>query len=251
MFGNDNSKPLLLPIVFDLANLVREGFLRSDTFREHEKQDKNQFLRRSFEVDDKTSERATKEVDFSASSSSMRDDSLIVDEDDEPRTRNLDESESIDDIKPEALMMVLNSSVTAKTPVLAVTLQRSLPSPALQNLSLVEIEELAFSGLNGTVEDSIAETNGSLISPMPLIGRYRKKGSPPSFKGGPFPETCERFTGGICLNVKNYPMNDIMGSIRRHRYAMEALLAEYRDKHAELEQLDYLGDPTADLSDLR
>lgn len=57
--------------------------------------------------------------------------------------------------------------------------------------------------------------------------------------------------GGICLQVKNYPMNEIMGSIRRHRYAMDALLAEYRDKNAELEQIDYLGDPTSDLSDLR
>jgi hypothetical protein len=32
---------------------------------------------------------------------------------------------------------------------------------------------------------------------------------------------------------------------------MEALLAEYRDKEAETENIDYLGDPTSDLSDLR
>lgn len=42
-----------------------------------------------------------------------------------------------------------------------------------------------------------------------------------------------------------------MGSIRRHRYAMDALLAEYRDKDAEFEHIDYLGDPTADLTELR
>lgn len=53
------------------------------------------------------------------------------------------------------------------------------------------------------------------------------------------------------MHVINYPMDDIMGSIRRHRYAMDALLAEYRDKQAELEQIDYLGDPTSDLTDLR
>lgn len=46
-------------------------------------------------------------------------------------------------------------------------------------------------------------------------------------------------------------MDQIMGSIRRHRYAMDALLAEFRDRNAELENLDYLGDPTSDLSDLR
>ena len=53
------------------------------------------------------------------------------------------------------------------------------------------------------------------------------------------------------MHVKNYPVNEIMGSIRRHRYAMEALLAEYRDKEAEFEHIDYLGDPTSDLTDLR
>lgn len=53
------------------------------------------------------------------------------------------------------------------------------------------------------------------------------------------------------MYVKNYPVNEIMGSIRRHRHAMEALLAEYRDKDAEFEHIDYLGDPTSDLTDLR
>lgn len=53
------------------------------------------------------------------------------------------------------------------------------------------------------------------------------------------------------MQVKNYPVGDIMGSIKRHRYAMEALLAEYRDKAAEQEHIDYLGDPTSDLSEIR
>lgn len=57
--------------------------------------------------------------------------------------------------------------------------------------------------------------------------------------------------GGICLQVKNYPLNEIMGSIKRHRYAMDALLAEYRDKEAEIEHIDYLGNPTSDLTDIR
>lgn len=39
-----------------------------------------------------------------------------------------------------------------------------------------------------------------------------------------------------------------MGSIKRHRYAMEALLAEYRDKEAEFDKIDYLGDPDYDPS---
>lgn len=255
MFGDTNTKPLLLPIVYDLANLVREGFLRSDKFQEHEKQNPNQFLRRSFSVAPRPFEktRATKEIDFSAPFNAMRDDTLHVDEDDEPRVRNNDES--FDDLKPEALMMVLNNATrkrSADKSILSSTLPKATPSPAqLKNLTREEIEDLAFAGINGTIEEIITDANGSVSSASALVGgryRYRKN---PYKQVGPNPESCERFTGGICLNVKNYPTTEIMGSIRRHRHAMEALLAEYRDKTAEMEQLDYLGDPTADLSDLR
>lgn len=244
MFGDTNTKPLLLPIVYDLANLVREGFLRSDKYQEHEPQNTNQFLRRSFVVDSK---KATKEVEFSAPSNNYRDETLQVDEDDEPRIKN---SEKIDDIKAEPLMLVLNSSLTDR-PKTTFSLPRAQENSHPRNLSREEIEDLAFSGLNGTSHETFKDETGSSISPSALIGRYRKK-NPQGYKSpGPFPETCERFTGGICLNVKNYPVGDIMGSIRRHRHAMEALLAEFRDKSAELENLDYLGDPTADLADLR
>ena len=248
MFGDTNTRPLLLPIVYDLANLVREGFLRSDKYQEHEKGDKNQFLRRSFDVAEKPSYRAVKEIDFAAPVNLMRDDRLNIDEDDEPTTKDI--NESLDDIKAEPLMQVLNSSIFPNAPKLSVTLPRSHVNPS-KNLSMEEIEELALSGLNGTFHETLKDVNGSDISPEALVGRYRKKNPPPPYRTGPYPETCERFTGGICLNVKNYPMHEIMGSIKRHRHAMEALLAEYRDKSAELEQLDYLGDPTADLSDLR
>lgn len=242
MFGDTNTRPLLLPIVYDLANLVREGFLRSDKYQEHEKQNHNQFLRRSFNVE--PTSKVTKEIDFSAPSNLMRDETLHI-EVDEPRTKN--NEENFDDIKPEALMIVLNNSRVHVT-------ERSylLENPA-RNLSMEEVEDLALSGLNGTIVQSLMDANGSDISPMAFIGRYRKKNHQDFRHGsqGPFPEACERFTGGLCLNVKNYPINDIMGSIRRHRHAMDALLAEYRDKTAELEQLDYLGDQTSDWSDLR
>lgn len=247
MFGELNTRPLLLPIVYDLANLVREGFLRSDKYQEHEKQNTNQFLRRSFNVEPKSV--ATREIDFAAPSNLMRDETLSVEESDEPIVKNI---ERFDEIKPQALMQVLNTSINAITekPISSFKLPRIQQNPA-RNLSLEEIEDLALSGLNGTSYESIKDANGTEISPMALVGgRYRKK-APYRSPAGPFPETCDRFTGGICLNVKNYPMNEIMGSIRRHRHAMEALLAEYRDKTAELEQLDYLGDPTSDLSDLR
>ncbi|XP_037819156.1 neurotrophin 1 isoform X2 [Lucilia sericata] len=48
--------------------------------------------------------------------------------------------------------------------------------------------------------------------------------------GVPAPKKCERFTASMCIKTDDYPIDQIMGSIRRHRNAMTALLAEYNDK---------------------
>lgn len=249
--NNNSSKELLLPIVYDLANLVREGFLRTDTYKEHEKQNRNQFLRRSFNVNakgfEKRSDTVVKETQVQPLMNFMREDTFSVDVDDSPRIK--DETkvhEKMEDLKPQPLRLIRSQNThptLAREKAIPVTLSRKEPP---KTLTLTEIEDLAFSSLNGTIDDEFsADTNGTEFSPQALIGKGRRKS--PYVGKGPFPETCERFTGGICLNVKNYPINDIMGSIRRHRHAMEALLAEYRDKNAELEQLDYLGDPSSEL----
>ncbi|CRL02499.1 CLUMA_CG015276, isoform A [Clunio marinus] len=250
MFGDENYKPLLLPILYDLANLMREGFLKSDKYQENEKGNHHQFLRRSFNNENS---RVTKETDFSSPSNFMRVDTLHVEEDDKPVVKNI--HEDFQSIKPEPLMMILNSSLNNTYD--AHSGDKSLPHklPRVDSTasntfrSREEIENLALSDLNGTVHMTLRDVNGSDIFPSALIGRRHKK--PSGHNVGPNPENCERFTGGICLVAQNYPTNEIMGSIRRHRHAMEALLAEYRDKTAELEKLDYLGNPTSDLSDLR
>ncbi|XP_062133456.1 neurotrophin 1 isoform X1 [Drosophila sulfurigaster albostrigata] len=41
---------------------------------------------------------------------------------------------------------------------------------------------------------------------------------------------CERFTNNMCIRADDYPLEQIMGSIRRHKNAMSALLAEFYDK---------------------
>lgn len=255
MFGND--KPLLLPIVYDLANLVHEGFLRSDKYQEHEKGDSNQFLRRSFTVEklkpstkSRHDQRTIREMDFSAPESNLKAaETLHVDIDDEPRIREI--YESFDAIEPQPLMQVLNESFKAaaeKSSVLTYRLPKIEIASQPRNLSMEDIENRALGGINGTYDAFVSDGNGSHLIPQPLINRFNR---PHIKSAGPNPERCERFTGGICLSSHDYPMGEIMGSIKRHRYAMEALLAEYRDKTAELEQIDYLGDPTADLSDLR
>lgn len=190
MFGSDNSKPLLLPIVYDLANLIREGFLRSDKYKENEKQNHHQFLRRSFNTQPTSSNASSiKEVDFSAPVSYLRDDSLQV-EMGEPIVKNI---ERIDSIKAEPLIQVLNKNFTINS---------SLPSvrAATGNVSMEEIENLALKDINGTmeIEESIRDVNGSEITPLALISRHRKRPTQQiKRKPGPQPETCERFTGEI------------------------------------------------------
>jgi hypothetical protein len=253
MFGDTNMKPLLLPIIYDLANLVHEGYLKSDKYQEDEKVDPNQYLRRSFIVPKSKSDqkqRAVREMDFSAPESNLRDETFHVDIDDEPIIR-----ENFDAIKPQPLMQVLNASLFKVATTKSAALTYRLPkfestTFKSKSLSMEEIENRALLEINGTVSDDfVSDTNGTHLSPQPLINRYKRPHH--SRIPGPTPERCERFTGGICLETKDYPINEILGSIKRHRYAMEALLAEYRDKSAEIEQIDYLGDPTADLSDLR
>ncbi|KRK01190.1 neurotrophin 1, isoform D [Drosophila yakuba] len=41
---------------------------------------------------------------------------------------------------------------------------------------------------------------------------------------------CERFTSNMCIRTDDYPLEQIMGSIRRHKNAMSALLAEFYDR---------------------
>ena len=87
-----------------------------------------------------------------------------------------------------------------------VTLPRIEPSQS-RNMSIEEIEDLAFSSLNGTLEETEAESNvtvdpNSPMAEMLVGGRYRKRNP---FRKGYIEETCERFTGGVCLRVQNYP----------------------------------------------
>ncbi|XP_075161563.1 neurotrophin 1 isoform X2 [Haematobia irritans] len=58
----------------------------------------------------------------------------------------------------------------------------------------------------------------------------KTRGRPVKGSGVLPPKKCERFTASMCIRTEDYPIDQIMGSIRRHRNAMTALLAEYNDK---------------------
>uniref|UniRef100_A0A182QPL8 Peptidase S1 domain-containing protein n=1 Tax=Anopheles farauti TaxID=69004 RepID=A0A182QPL8_9DIPT len=120
------------------------------------------------------------------------------------------------------------------------TTPTTLASVTEHKLTLEEIEDLAFAGLNGTEADAYGNslatvgsngTGGGPVAEM-LIGG-RQPGNRPAGQGmhALLPsENCEHFSGGVCIRVANYPTSEIMYSITRHRHAIGALLAEYIDK---------------------
>ncbi|XP_037932969.1 neurotrophin 1-like [Teleopsis dalmanni] len=141
-------------------------------------------------------------------------------------------------------------------------------------LSYQEIEDLAFASLNGTelkltgTSEDNKENAEPLPNPEELIAgpRYRVSSSklrPTYAKGAKrkrvqvrtrpnspphhavtsaVQKKCERFTASMCLHTEDYPLEQIMGSIRRHKNAMSALLAEYHDKYSNADLGDEFDD---------
>lgn len=122
--------------------------------------------------------------------------------------------------KPFLLPVSLNSTSTTESP--KDNLNRSANSVD-QNITLNEIEDLALTGLNGSLqfglEDHLVNDDEEDDEKLPLAemligGRHRKKGRPryPYRKHPSGSSTansaalCEKFTGGVCLRVEDYPM---------------------------------------------
>lgn len=228
LFGD--RKKLILPIIFDIANLVRTAASSSQNnrkYQEHEAIPDAQYLRRSFresltELLDKNDVVNTTETEIPESN--LKDDRLQIEE----------SSSSTKLLKPQTLskLMELNSdtrsfherklnmtnfegttdqdAMESNVP-LDITLPRSMSNPT--NISLEQYEHLALSELNDTLaENQVLKGNSTEDLPTPemLISRYRVKN--PYRKNtivhphtGIDLRTCERF-GTLCLRVEDYPM---------------------------------------------
>ncbi|GAB0100329.1 neurotrophin 1 [Sergentomyia squamirostris] len=271
MFGD--RKDLILPLVLDIANLVRFAtttahYTAYDTFFEHEPIPQAQLLRRSFDTQSTVESDRKNEASRTSLPENpvlnMRDDRLSVEDDDgvvvttdnDHRNGRQSESRSFLVTKEphyeKLVQMIPNfdqkldqgDQKSSESKPLPITLTRSTPTE--RNMTLEEIEDLAFESLNGTdvTETPTTSNPENLPTPEMLIGRKRYRKKPPQnllFRRPPGLGSCEKFTGSICLRVDDYPMDQIMGSIRRHSYAMNALLAEYSDK-AEEQDADYTDD---------
>lgn len=234
LFGD--RKKLILPIVFDIANLVRTAASSSQNtfnkkYQEHEAIPDAQYLRRSFresfsELLDKTDVVNTTESEIPESN--LKDDRLQIEEagsltkllkPQPPSKSNLQPNESKSDSRSfheRKLNMTNFEAATDQDAMesdvpLHVTLPRSLSNTP--NISLEQYEHLALSELNDTLAgNQVLKGNSTEDLPTPemLISRYRvknpyRKNTIVHQNTGIDLRTCERF-GTLCLRVEDYPM---------------------------------------------
>lgn len=227
LFGD--RKKLLLPIIFDIANVVQSAATSSQNergrfYEEHEAIPNPQYLRRSFSEPQSTNlpnNRAVGTTEVEITQSNLKDDRLQIEESDGstktilPQTLSklMEQSSEARSFQERKLNMsnfqgrADQTALESMTP-LNITLPRSL-----SNITIEQYEHMALSDLNGTVaENDVNKGNSTEDLPTPemLISRYRVK-NPYRKNTVVHPHTnidlrtCERF-GTLCLRVEDYPM---------------------------------------------
>ncbi len=225
LFGD--RKKLLLPIIFDIANLVRTAGASSQTsynrkYQEHEAVPDPQYLRRSFResISDLLNQNdVVNTTESEIQQSNLKDDRLQIEESEvstkflmPPQTKPMEvntESRSFHERKLNNFQGTTTDQYAMESNVpLNITLPRTV-----SNISLEQYEHLALSELNDTlVVNQVGKGNRTEDLPTPemLISRYRVKN--PYRKNtivhphtGIDLRTCERF-GNLCLRVEDYPM---------------------------------------------
>ena len=156
MFGNDNSKSLLLPIIYDLAKLIQKAFKKQIIFAN-----------------------SGREITFTPPFNNIHDDTLQV-ETPEPIVKDIRNSTSI--IKAEPLTSKRINTNLTKTHLA----MQEIEELALKNLNGTFDTEKGLKDSNGSIISPMA-----LID-----HHYKKRTQHLfNRKPGPHPETCERFTG--------------------------------------------------------
>ncbi|XP_063698123.1 neurotrophin 1 [Culicoides brevitarsis] len=131
------------------------------------------------------------------------------------------------------------------------------------NMTMDEIEDLTFEAVGTTTMDPNSSENSTDFENLPqpeqlvrvvrpkiiqnkrilVTGKQQQQQRPLARKQtlapAPLEEICEKFSSTVCLQVKNYPMEQVMRSIKRHKTAMHALLADFKDKSDHLGPEEY------------
>lgn len=233
LFGD--RKKLLLPIIFDIANLVRTASSQNTFNKQYQEEEAipdPQYLRRSFRESFSellNESMAVNTTESEIPQSNLKDDRLQIEESGPviasftkpliPQTLSkLMEANSESRSFHERKLNMTNFKGTKGTMdqdalESTIPLNIMLPRSLSTNISLEQYEHLALSELNDTLaENQVNKGNGTEDLPTPemLISRFRVKN--PYRKNtivhphtGIDLRTCERF-GTLCLRVEDYPM---------------------------------------------
>uniref|UniRef100_A0A2H1X1H8 SFRICE_011184 n=1 Tax=Spodoptera frugiperda TaxID=7108 RepID=A0A2H1X1H8_SPOFR len=263
MFGNsDNTTDLMLPILLDMANLIRRAVRSGKEPREVKQpyDPQPQLLRRSFTEE---SELDDEPFDMGDETTTPRPRRIL------PRnhTNKPNTGDRVQNTIQKEINNVTNTKVDNSTTSTTTT-------EATTSLSTSKSRATITSRIdNGTLDLTAESTNQTLAQDLPVAEKLRalsrytdRKGS--SFRRGVYqpkppslirrttpepaatppsipkrrqipprklptsaadPNKCELFTNSLCLHSEDYPTEAIVQSIRRNKAAAAALLADYKD----------------------
>ncbi|XP_028165041.1 neurotrophin 1 isoform X2 [Ostrinia furnacalis] len=266
MFGNNanTTTDLMLPILLDMANLIRRADRSGKQSREVRisMPPAAQLLRRSFTEDTHTDEEDTTVTEKAKSTPNtiIKRSRRIV-----PRTQAKDIAH--DHNRTVANDTKLNNTETAnnKTDEKNVTKSSTTEAPTIRGRSVGS----KITSDNSTLDLTADSTNQTLAQDLPVaeklrsLNRYvdrkgnlirrgtyppkpslarrttaeptlnpisRRRPAPPRKLPNPADQAkCELFTNTLCLHAEDYPTEAIVQSIRRNKAAAGALLADFRD----------------------
>ncbi|KAJ8732355.1 hypothetical protein PYW08_015085 [Mythimna loreyi] len=270
MFGNsDNTTDLMLPILLDMANLIRRAVRSGKEPREvkqpHEPAPP-QLLRRSFtedtEIDDESFDIGVEPLPPITRTRRIFPRNYTNKTHPGDRIHNITQKEikNVTNTKDDNNSTTLSTTTLEPTTPMTVTISRTVTSSVSRSD-------------NGTLDLMAESTNQTLSQDLPVAEKLRalnrytdRKGS--SFRRGTYqpkppslirrttpepaapsssilkrrptparklpasaadPNNCELFTNTLCLHSEDYPTEAIVQSIRRNKAAAAALLADYKD----------------------
>ncbi|XP_068630643.1 neurotrophin 1 [Battus philenor] len=270
MFGNENNSTsdLMLPILLDMANLIRRAVRPGKEPREVKMPPtlpQNQFSKRSFIEDSSHSgefdpgveefkpvKTTTTKSPFILKNRNTRirpQRTLPTDKTNKDNTADIEEIVDMD--------FFVNSLITAK-PTPTTTEQPQKARSRSMTLTDNSTMDLTADSTNQSLHElpiperlrsfnRFIDRKGNVIrrgsyNPKPLVPRRTTAETPPSniiSRRRPFPSrkppppseqaNCELFTNTVCLHTEDYPTEAIIQTIRRNKAAAGALLADFKD----------------------
>ncbi|KAI8428412.1 hypothetical protein MSG28_007237 [Choristoneura fumiferana] len=239
MFGNANAtSDLMLPILLDMANLIRKAVRSGKEPREVKEPitlPQAQLLRRSFtddtdtELDDEPFEYSTTTTTKAPAIQRYRripqrrqfNRPIVVNKTDTDTTENTKEANKT--------TVNNNSSKTSTTEAPSPSTAKAKVENATMDLMADATNQTLAQDLPPPPRRTTTESVLSLARRRPPPARKLPVASAAAAVTAADQAKCELFTNSLCLHSEDYPTDAIVLSIRRNKAAAGALLADFRD----------------------